>query len=78
MLLNVVEAKYISDYNILLKFNDGIEKCVDLKQTIFNDHRKIFEPLRDKNYFKNFKLNLNTITWENEADFAPEYLYGLD
>ncbi len=77
MLLNIVEADYISDYKVSLKFNDGLEKCVDLQPTIFKDHRKVFEPLRNKNYFKNFKTNLNTITWENEADFAPEYLYSL-
>lgn len=77
MLLNVVKAEYISDYKISLVFNDGAVKSVDLRQTIFNDHRKIFEPLKDINYFKNFRINLNTITWENEADFSPEYLYSL-
>ncbi|MEI6523679.1 MAG: DUF2442 domain-containing protein [Bacteroidia bacterium] len=77
MLLNVIKADYISEYKVSLVFNDGTEKCVDLEQTILNDHRKIFEPLRDINYFKNFKINFNTITWENEADFAPEYLYDL-
>jgi len=50
---------------------------VDLENTIFNDTRKIFQPLRDLDYFKSFKLRLNTITWDNEADFAPEFLLEL-
>jgi hypothetical protein len=42
-----------------------------------NEKRKIFSPLIDKEYFKNFSLRFNTICWENEADFAPEFLYEL-
>lgn len=41
------------------------------------EKRKIFEPLKEINYFKNFELKLNTIVWENEADFAPEFLFTL-
>jgi len=77
MLLNVVKAEYISDYKVALTFSDGVAKSVDLEQTIFEDHRKVFEPLKDINYFKKFKIIFNTIAWENEADFAPEYLYEL-
>jgi hypothetical protein len=33
--------------------------------------------LHDINYFKNFKISLNTIVWENEAGFAPEFLTGV-
>lgn len=40
------------------------------------DFNKI-QPLREINYFKSFKISLNTITWDNEADFAPEFLLEL-
>jgi len=76
-LLSVESAKYVEDYKIFLKFNDGYEAIVDLKDSIFNDKRKIFLPLRDKIYFKNFSIRFNTICWKNEADFAPEYLRKL-
>ncbi|NEW82462.1 MAG: DUF2442 domain-containing protein [Mariniphaga sp.] len=33
--------------------------------------------LRDIEYFKNFEIRLNTITWDNEVDFAPEFLLEL-
>ena len=37
----------------------------------------VFEPLRDVQYFMNFKISFNTLEWENGADFAPEYLYEI-
>ena len=35
---------------------------------------KIFEPLKNKDFFKTFTLNPFTIEWSNGADFAPEFL----
>jgi hypothetical protein len=77
MILNVKYAEYKVGYQVFLTFNNGESVVVDLENTIFNDTRKIFQPLRDLDYFKSFKLRLNTITWDNEADFAPEYLLEL-
>ncbi|MDQ1353695.1 MAG: hypothetical protein QG657_4002 [Acidobacteriota bacterium] len=77
MLLEVLEAKYIRDYLVNLKFNNGYEAYVDLESTLLNEKRKIFKPLLEKDYFKDFSVQLNTICWKNEADFAPEFLYEL-
>ncbi len=80
MILNVVDAKYAGEYRVVVVFNNGKSKLVDLQETIFSDQRNIFQSLRNKEYFKDFKLSLNTITWNNEADFAPEFLdeIGVD
>ena len=77
MILNVTKAEYLENYKIFLSFNNGESLPVDLETVINNDKRKIFFPLRDIEYFKKFKLYLNTIVWENEADFAPEFLLEL-
>ena len=77
MILNVIHAEYKVGYKVFLTFNNGESVLADLENTLLNDSRKIFIPLRDKEYFKSFKIRLNTITWENEADFAPEYLLEL-
>ncbi|HZK08767.1 MAG TPA: DUF2442 domain-containing protein [Bacteroidales bacterium] len=77
MLLNVVKADYKKQYQIHLEFNNGETVSVNLKEVVFNDHRKIFEPLRDIGYFKKFSITLNTIAWENKLDLAPEFLLDL-
>lgn len=74
MILHVKEAKYQHDYVIWLRFNDGAEGEVDLRDELYGE---VFEPLKDLEMFKSFKVDpdLETIVWENGADFAPEFLY---
>jgi len=77
MLLSVSDANYIEEYKIEIFFNNGIIKIIDLKNVIFEENRKIFFALRDLNYFKNFQIHLSTIVWENEVEFAPEFVFNL-
>ena len=77
MILNVKHAEYKAGYKVYLVFNNGESVLTDLEDTLQNDSRKIFNPLRDIKYFKTFKIGLNTITWDNGADFAPEFLLEL-
>ena len=74
MFLHVIKAKYIKDYTLLLEFNNNISKKVDLKEELYGE---IFEPLKDKAFFKDFFISQNTIEWKNGADFAPEFLYEI-
>ena len=70
----VEEAKYVRDYVVWVRFRDGISGEVDLSDEL---HGEVFEPLLDLTYFKNFTIHpeLHTLTWENGADFSPEFLY---
>ncbi len=76
-LLHIITAEYISDYKIKLSFSNGYSGVADLQEKIYNDHRKIFIPLKDKVFFKNFKQHFGTIEWENGLDLAPEFLYDV-
>ena len=71
MFVHVTEAKYLSDYSVWLAFNDGAKGVIDLSSEL---HGEIFEPLKDQSFFKLFKLEGHTLSWENGADFAPEFL----
>ena len=73
MILHVVQAKYIKDYQIWFKFSDGSEGLVDLKDELYGE---MFAPLKDKKKFKSFRVDpeLETVVWVNGADFAPEFL----
>ena len=74
MILHVVRAQYISDHRVHLWFNDGSDGEVDLSDVL---HGPIFEPLKDRDYFRQLRLIGHTLAWDNGADFAPEYLHGL-
>jgi len=74
MFLEVKKADYIKDYKLRLEFNEGTIMLVDLEHDL---NGKVFEPLKNKEYFKDFTLKYNTIEWENGADFAPEYLFNI-
>lgn len=73
-LLTVTNAEYVDGYRIRLWFNNQVTKVVDLSSSL---NGKVFEPLKDLNFFKRFTIKYNTIEWENGADFAPEYLLSL-
>lgn len=69
----VVEARYMRDYVIWFRFADGTEGEVDLCSELWGP---VFEPLRDLENFRNFKLaEYGTIEWPSGADLAPEFLY---
>lgn len=74
MFLEVIKAQYVNEYRIKLWFNNGEMRMVDLKDSL---NGPVFQPLKDLDFFKTFAIRFNTIEWPNEADFAPEYLYGI-
>jgi len=73
MIPHVIKAECKGGYRIWLRFNDGSEGVVDLKDELYGE---MFEPLKDINKFKSFQVDpeLETLVWENGADFAPEFL----
>ena len=73
-MIEVKDAKYKNDYMIEVTFNDNKKGVVDLL-SLKNDKKiKPFQKLKDKNKFKNFKVDY-TIKWDGDLDIAPEYLY---
>jgi hypothetical protein len=74
MILHVTRAEYIADFRVHLWFSDGTDGEVDLASSLDGP---IFEPLKNLNYFQDFRLEGHTLAWGNGADFAPEYLRKL-
>ncbi len=71
MFIHVTSAQYIKDYKIWLSFSDGAQGEIDLSSELFGE---VFEPLKEIKFFKSFELEGHTISWNNGADFAPEFL----
>lgn len=74
MFIEVIKAEYMDGYRLLLLFNNGEKRLVDLSNSLKGT---VYTPLKDIDYFKRFSIKFNTVEWENGADFAPEYLYEI-
>lgn len=72
MFLHVTEARYVQNYVVWLRFNDGTAGEVDLSTELDGP---VFGPLRDPATFKAFRVAHHTLSWENGADVAPEFLH---
>ena len=70
----VVEARYVRDYVVWLKFRDGTSGEIDLRPELWGE---VFEPLKDLAFFRQFTVHpeFRTLVWPNGADFAPEFLH---
>jgi hypothetical protein len=72
----VKNVAYVSGHKLLLSFEDGSTRLVDLRQHLDGE---VFEPLKDINYFRTARLNpdLDTVVWPNGADMSPGFLYEI-
>lgn len=61
---HVVEARYVRDHVVWLKFQDGTTGEVDLAPEL---EGPIFAPLRDLEFFKQLQVDpeLHTLVWPN-------------
>lgn len=71
---DVVEVRYVREYTLWLRFEDGTVGEVDIRPSL---RGPVFEPLRSLEYFKRVRVDpeIGTIVWPNGADIAPETLY---
>ncbi|MBI4727783.1 DUF2442 domain-containing protein [candidate division TA06 bacterium] len=72
----VKDVQYLSDFKLLITFEGDVKKKVDLAPYLDGD---VFEPLKNIEFFKRVKINkdIDTIVWENDADFSPDFLYTI-
>ncbi len=67
----ISSVKALGDYRLQVTFLDGNSYPIDLEPTIYGE---AFEPLKDKSYFSQVKVDYRTICWPNGADIAPDTL----
>ncbi len=73
-LLEITKAEYLEGYRLLVWFNDGALKVVDLSGYLYKLH---LARLRDEGRLRRFQVDLGTIVWDDEIDIAPEFLYNI-
>lgn len=69
MILKVVSAEVCGAHSLLVTFNDGTKKRVDLLQLL---EGPVFIPLREPDYFSRVMVDVaaGTVVWPNGADLA--------
>jgi hypothetical protein len=72
MYLAVKNVQPINNYNLILTFENGERRQLDMNPYL---DKGIFKELRDVSKFNTVKLSFDTIEWDNEADLDPEFLY---
>ncbi len=72
--ISILEARYVKDFRIFLKFNTGETGEVDLKDIVYK--YPIAKPLRNFEVFSHFYLDSwPTLAWDCGFDIDPESLY---
>jgi len=72
---DLLEAEYLSEYRIRMRFEDNSSGIADLSGYLSKGG--VFKQFEDIGYFKKFILENGTLTWGNgELDIAPEALYA--
>lgn len=67
----ITNATVTGDHTLEIKFGDGYVGQLNLQPTLWGP---ILEPLIDPAFFRQFRLEDDTIRWPNDADFCPDVL----
>jgi hypothetical protein len=76
MVHHVTDVRYLGDYRLFLRFDDGEAGEIDMAQYLTFDG--VFADLRDPRKFAGVRLlkEWGTIGWPNDVDLDPEVLYS--
>jgi hypothetical protein len=71
--MKILDLKYISDYTISIKFEDGVNGIIRLDDLV---SKGIFKVLQDKNQFAKVYTNGYSIAWSNELEIDALTVYS--
>ena len=76
MLRDIVEARPLGGYRLYIRFEDGVDGEIDLKELVKLEG--VFEPLQDPEEVARVRVepDSGTICWPNGADLDPDVLYA--
>ena len=72
MYISVKSVRPLSEYQLLLTFENGEKKIFDMKPYL---DKGIYKELKDESKSKTVRISFDSIEWCNNADIDPEFLY---
>lgn len=72
MYIGIKSVKPLSDYKLLLTFENDEQRIFDMNPYL---DKGAFSQLKDESLFKTVHISFDTIEWNNGADLCPEVLY---
>ncbi|MBC8147905.1 MAG: DUF2442 domain-containing protein [Bacteroidetes bacterium] len=70
-IVKIIQAEYLDNYRIFLKFNDGKEQVVDFEYFISNAQHPDIKKYMDKTLFKNFDIVNGNLNWNDYDMIFP-------
>ena len=75
--MEIVKVKYLKNYQLEVVFNNGEKRITDFKKFLFQERSPMTMQFRDKDKFKNVKIELGHLTWENgQMDISAQSIYN--
>lgn len=65
MVIEIIEAKYLSGYKIHFTFSDQTDKVVDFESFLRNAKNPMSKKYLDINLFKDFSISYGDIIWDD-------------
>lgn len=69
---DVTEVRLTDEFEILVRFKDGVEGVVEFLPTFF---RGVFSHLSDKSLFQQVMVVDGIVTWPGDLDLAPDAMH---
>ena len=69
---SVADVIPTEDYKLILTFKSGEKRIFDAKEILDEPYN---EPLRKVSFFLKAYANCGSVSWSDDIDIAPEFLY---
>lgn len=75
-MIKIIEARYLGNFQIALKFSDGKEGVFD-GRSLLERSGSLLEPLRSENYFQRLFIDAGALCWPSGLELSPARLYEM-
>jgi hypothetical protein len=72
---DVAEVRVLEGYRLYVRFFDGTDGTVEMRELIFGKRAGVFAALAAPEEFAKVGLGYGTVMWANELDLAPDAMY---